>query len=184
MKIGYTRVSSTHQDLLIQIRTLQEKGCERIYSEKISGKSKDRPELQRMLNDVREGDIVIVTKLDRLGRNLQHLHEIVNLLHDKKVHFKVLSNPDMDTSSVFGKMIFSILGTISEFERGLINERCQTGREEFIRRGGKLGRKSKFSDEVKQQIQFLHKVKNLSWNQLSEQFQCSRQTIYRILSAG
>lgn len=184
MKIGYTRVSTTHQDLEIQIRSLQEQGCERIYSEKISGKSKDRPELQRMLNDVREGDIVIVTKLDRLGRNLQHLHEIVNLLHEKKVDFKVLSNPDLDTTSVFGKMIFSILGTISEFERGLILERTKIGRENYVRSGGKLGRKPKFTDEVKQQIQFLHKVKNLSWNQLSEQFQCSRQTIYRILSAG
>tara|TARA_S200002703_G_scaffold85082_2_gene73480 strand:- start:279 stop:902 length:624 start_codon:yes stop_codon:yes gene_type:complete len=182
MKIGYCRVSTTDQSLDTQVQKLKDEGCERIYKEKISGKSsKNRPQLQKMLEDVRSGDLVMVTKLDRLGRSILDLHQIVNQLQDKKVDFKILSNPDMDTTSPFGKLIFSILGTISEFERSMILERTKDGRENYVRNGGKLGRKKKFSQEEIDQIQFLHKEKGMSFNQLKERFNCSRITIYRTI---
>lgn len=182
MKIGYSRVSGSSQDPGLQIEQLKEHGCEKIYSEKVSGKSsKNRPELQRMLEDVRSEDLVCVTKLDRLGRSLLDLHQIVNQLRDKGVHFKVLSNPDMDTSSPFGKLIFSILGTISEFEREIIKIRTSEGRERYVEKGGKLGRKKRFSPEEIDQILYLHNEKGMSYNQLRERFNCSRSTIYRVI---
>ena len=182
MKIGYCRVSGSSQDLGLQIEQLKKHGCEKIYSEKVSGKSsKNRPELQRMLEDVRSDDLVCVTKLDRLGRSLLDLHQIVNQLRDKGVHFKVLSNPDMDTSSPFGKLIFSILGTISEFEREIIKIRCTEGRERYVEKGGKLGRKKKFTDEEVDTILFLHRERGMSYNKLKERYGVSRSTIYRVI---
>ena len=182
MKIGYCRVSTTDQSLDTQTQKLKDEGCERIYQEKISGKSsKNRPQLQKMLEDVRSGDLVMVTKLDRLGRSILDLHQIVNQLQDKGVNFKILSNPDMDTTSPFGRLIFSILGTISEFERSMILERTKEGRLNYVKNGGKLGRKKKFTQEKVDEIQFLHKEKGMSFNQLSERFNCSRITIYRTI---
>lgn len=182
MKIGYGRVSTTGQRLDPQTEALENFGCEKTFLEKRSGKSsKDRPELQNLLDQVRSGDVVVVTKLDRLGRSLMDLHQIVRKLDEKGVGFQVIENPEIDTTSAYGKMIFSILGTVSEFERDLINERCRVGREFSKQRGVKFGRKPSLTNEQKDQIRYLSEQKKVGWNELSKRFEVSRQTIYRVL---
>jgi len=181
MKIGYGRVSSVGQSLEIQVKLLKEEGCEKIYLEKKSGKNLDRKEFQKLLGDLRSGDCVVVTRLDRCSRSLKDLLNVVEILNEKECHLKVLSNPDLDTSSVYGKLIFSILGSLSEFERTLINERCSEGRKNYLENGGTLGRKEKLTQEQKEEILFLQEKKKLSWSELSQRFGVSRQTIWRIL---
>jgi DNA invertase Pin-like site-specific DNA recombinase len=109
------------------------------------------------------------------------LHQIVQKLDEYGVGFKVIENPEIDTTSSYGKMIFSILGTVSEFERDLINERCRLGREFSKQRGVKFGRKPVLTDEEKDQIRYLSEQKKVGWNELANRFDVSRQTIYRAL---
>ena len=184
MKIGYGRVSTNGQRLDPQEEKLREFGCEKILLEKRSGKTaKDRPELQKVLDLVRSGDVVVVTKLDRLGRSLMDLHQIVQQLDEKGVGFQVVENPEIDTTSAYGKMIFSILGTVSEFERDLINERCRIGREFSKQRGVKFGRKPSLTQDQQDQIRFLNDQKQVGWVELAKRFGVSRQTIYRVLKS-
>lgn len=124
--IGYARVSTSEQSLEAQLEQLKAAGVERIYEEKISGVKKDRPELAAMLDYVREGDSVIITKLDRIGRSTRHLLEIVETLKSKGVEFKVL-NINLDTSTPTGKLMLTMLAAVASFEREMMLERQQEG---------------------------------------------------------
>jgi len=141
MKIGYARVSSNNQDLGLQRKELLKAGCEKIFSESVSGKDNNRTELTKMLNDLRAKDIVVVYKIDRIARSLKGLIEIIELLKDKKVDLVSLDSGDrVDTTSPMGKAFFQIAGVFAELERGMINARTKAGIEKAKLDGIKFGR--------------------------------------------
>jgi DNA invertase Pin-like site-specific DNA recombinase len=138
--IGYARVSTEEQDLTVQLEQLQTTGMDKIFQEKASGVKEDRPQLQAMLEYVREGDTVVVCKLDRLARSTRHLLEIVDGLEKKQVAFKVL-NINLDTSTPTGKLMLSMLAAIGQFERELLLERQKEGIRLAKAKGVYIGRK-------------------------------------------
>lgn len=140
MKIGYARVSTSGQSLDRQIDSLREAGCERIYSEKVSAVKKDRPELDRMMDALREGDVVIVSELTRLGRSLKDLIDLIERIHVTGANVVSLSEPWMDTTSVQGSLIFNIFAAFAQFERDLTRQRVLDGLEAARDRGRKGGR--------------------------------------------
>lgn len=150
MRIGYARVSTAEQSLDLQEKALREAGCERIFRDKgVSGSQRSRPQLEKALNALGQGDILVVWKLDRLGRSLAHLIEIVGNLGDRDIGFASLSE-SIDTTSAGGKLIFHIMGALAEFERSLIVERTKAGMAAAKARGEHLGRKRKLShDQLK-----------------------------------
>ncbi len=139
MKIGYARVSTTEQSLNRQVDQLTAVGCERIYQEKVSGAKTDRPELARLLDALREGDVVIVTELSRLGRTVKGLVELVENIHQIGADIKSLKE-SIDTTTPTGKMVFTVMAAVSEMERDLICERTAEGLKAARARGRKGGR--------------------------------------------
>ena len=138
--IGYARVSTEDQHLEMQLAQLREAGTERIYQEKISGVRTDRPELMALLDYVRDGDIVICCKLDRIARSTRHLLEVVEVLEKKGVAFRVL-NINLDTSTPTGKLMLSMLAAIGQFEREMMLERQREGITLAKKAGAYKGRK-------------------------------------------
>lgn len=181
MKIGYARVSTNDQDTQLQIDALNVAGCERIYQEKQSGAKKDRPELQQCLKSLREGDSLIVWKLDRLGRSLQHLIEVITDLENKQIGFQSLTE-NIDTTSTTGKLIFHIFGSLAEFERGLIQERVKAGLEAAKKKGKKFGRPEALND--KDQAMAIAMFNGGATKiDIARHFNVTRQTIYSVLKA-
>ena len=148
MKIGYARVSTQDQNLSLQISSLQKFGCEKIFSEKKSG-VKRRPELEGLMNIVREGDIVVIWKIDRLARSLAELISITEQFKSKGVDL-VSIDGQVDTTSAMGRMFFQITGAFAEFERNLIIERTKAGIVEAKKRGVQLGRPKGLTSESQQ----------------------------------
>lgn len=149
MKIGYARVSTKDQLLDLQIDALKKDGCELIFKETASGAKTDRPELQKLLNHLRKGDIVVVYKLDRLGRSLKHLLEVVAELNLKEVGIRSI-NDAIDTTTPQGRLFFNISASFAEFERDLIRERTKSGLEAARARGRKGGRRQGMTKEAEQ----------------------------------
>jgi DNA invertase Pin-like site-specific DNA recombinase len=147
MLIGYARVSTDDQHLDHQRAALRAAGCHRIYAEKVSGAKRDRPELARMLDHLREGDVVVATRLDRLARSTRDLLEIAELLNRAGAGLRSLAEPWADTTSAAGKMVLTIFAGIAEFERSLIAERTSTGRAAARQKGVRFGRPPKLSAE-------------------------------------
>jgi DNA invertase Pin-like site-specific DNA recombinase len=145
-KIGYARVSTLDQNLDLQLEDLKLAGCERIYQEKASGKTTDRPQLDNCLKALRPGDKLVVWKLDRLGRSLPDLVKIVSGLAENGVFFESLTEK-LDTGSVTGTLIFHIFAALADFERGLIQERTIAGLEAARKRGRIGGRPKKLTDK-------------------------------------
>lgn len=139
--IGYARVSTTDQNLDAQVKQLTEAGCDRIYQEKVSGVKRDRPELSSLLDYVREGDVVVCCKLDRIARSTAHLLEITETLEKKGVAFRVL-NLNLDTTTPTGKLMLTMLGAIATFEREMMLERQRDGIAEAKEAGKYKGRKA------------------------------------------
>ena len=133
MIIGYARVSTRDQNLDMQLSALHGAGCEQIYQEKVSG-IKERPELERCLQSLRSGDTLVVYKLDRLGRSLRNLVEIIDDLTHREVAITSIKD-NIDASTATGRMIVNLFATLAEFERDMIAERCQTGRQAAKARG-------------------------------------------------
>ena len=140
MIIGYARVSTAEQSLDRQIDQLTTEGCERIYQEKVSGASKERPELTRLLDALREGDVVVITELSRLGRTVKGLIELVEKIHQAGADLKSLKESWLDTTSPMGKMVFTMMAGFAEMERDLIRERTAEGLKAARARGRKGGR--------------------------------------------
>lgn len=179
MKIGYARVSTTEQNLDLQLAALNQAGCGRIYQEKISGAKRDRPELQRLLDQLRPDDIVVVWKLDRLARSTQHLLELVDIMKTVEASFCSLSEPWADTTSHSGKMIMTVFAGIAEFERDLIRERTSVGRVAAKKRGVRFGRPEKMNDEQKILAKrLLQEDKSVS--EVAKTFNVHKATIYRL----
>lgn len=142
--IGYARVSSLDQCLDGQSESLRAAGCTRIFAEKVSGKStKTRDQLKALLADLMPGDVVIVTRLDRLARSAQDLLNILGAIEDKGAQFKSLADAWCDTSSPHGRLMITILGALAEFERALILERTAAGMKRAREQGVKFGRRYK-----------------------------------------
>lgn len=148
MKIGYARVSTKDQNLELQRDALQEAGCEKLFKEKISGKKADRPELQKMLEQLRKGDIVIIWKLDRLGRSLRDLVHLVQEIQEKGAGLKSLHD-SIDTTTPQGKLTFHLFAALAEFERDIISERTKAGLASARARGRKGGRPKGLSKQAK-----------------------------------
>src|SRR4029079_15520040 len=143
--VGYARVSSTGQDLALQLEQLQ--GCEKVFKEKRSGIDAGRPELKRWLKYLREGDTLFVSKIDRLARSTSDLYRIISLLAEKGVAFKVMDDPSIDTTSRTGKLVMGILALIAEFENDIRRERQMDGIAKARDRGVKFGRKRDLTPE-------------------------------------
>lgn len=139
-KIGYARVSTLKQQNESQIDDLKAAGCERIYEEKISGKNRDRPQLKKMLYNIRPGDLVIVAKIDRLARSTLDLLKILDELTNAGAGFTILDNPALDTTTIYGKLLLDVLAAIGEFERGMIRARTEEGKARARQFGTKSGR--------------------------------------------
>ena len=144
MRIGYARVSTQDQNAELQTDALRASGCEQIHQEKASGKSRDRPELERCLQTLRTGDTLVVWRLDRLGRSLKDLVEIVQALQDRGIGFQSLTE-SLDTTNAGGRLVFHIFGALAEFERNLIRERTIAGLAAARARGRRGGRREKLS---------------------------------------
>lgn len=141
MQIGYARISTDAQDLTTQRELLAAAGCQRLFSDKITGTHADRPELARMLDHLRAGDVVTVTSLDRLARSIRDLLGITERLQAVGAGLRSLSEPWADTASPAGKIVLTVFAGIAEFERSLIVERTRRGREAARRRGVQFGRR-------------------------------------------
>ena len=143
MKVGYARVSTTEQDLSGQLAALKEAGCARVYNEKKSGADGNRAALQRMLKEVGPGDIVVVTRLDRLARSVRDLLNILERFGQDNVGFVSLREKHIDTTSAGGRLVLNIMASIAEFERELIQARMAEGRKRAVDNGVQFGRPHK-----------------------------------------
>jgi DNA invertase Pin-like site-specific DNA recombinase len=188
MLIGYARVSKSdgHQVLDLQIDALTNSGVkeENIYSDKISGSKDARPGLENCLKALREDDILVVYKLDRLGRNLKHLIQTVEDLTKRKIGFKVLSGQgvNIDTTTPAGKMIFSIFGALAEFERELIRERTIAGIQAARARGRMGGRKFNLTKAQVRVAEASMKNRDTSVTELCKELKITRATLYKYIS--
>ena len=144
MKIGYARVSTTDQNPALQLAALKREGCEKIFTDKASGALRKRPELEKCLKRLNAGDVLVVWKLDRLGRSLRDLITLLDDLKGQGVRFKSLTE-SIDTHTPTGRAMWQMIGVLAELERSLIRERTQAGRAAAIKRGVKMGRKPKLS---------------------------------------
>src|ERR1700704_5016561 len=145
MIIGYARVSTDGQTLDAQQATLKAAGADKAYAEKVSGVVTDRRELAKAIASLTCGDVLIVTKLDRLARSTRDLLNTIATVSDKGAGFKVLDNPSLDTTCAHGRLLLNILGSIAEFERELIRSRTGEGRARAKARGVRFGRKPKLT---------------------------------------
>ena len=188
MLIGYARVSKSdgHQVLDLQIDALTNSGVkeENIYSDKISGSIDDRIGLENCLKALRENDILVVYKLDRLGRNLKHLIQTVEDLTKRKIGFKVLSGQgvNIDTTTPAGKMIFSIFGALAEFERELIRERTIADITAARARGRMGGRKFNLTKAQVRLAEASMKNRDTSVTELCKELKITRATLYKYIS--
>jgi DNA invertase Pin-like site-specific DNA recombinase len=142
---GYARVSTQDQDLSAQVEALEAAGATKIYREKISGVRADRPQLAKLMAGLKPGDVVLVCKLDRLGRSTRELLELIDRISKAGAVFRSLGDPLWDTSSPQGRLLSTLLAAIAEFERELIRERTGEGRKRAMANGVKFGRKPKLS---------------------------------------
>jgi DNA invertase Pin-like site-specific DNA recombinase len=176
MHIGYARVSTQDQNPELQTDALKSAGCEQIFTDKLSGATRERPELESCIKTLRKGDTLIVWRLDRLGRSLKDLVEIISELENNGIAFKSL-NESIDTSSAGGKLIFHIFGALSEFERNLIRERTLAGLEAAKARGRTGGRKPKMNAKDVAKANAMLADPNITKIEVAEHFAVSRVTL-------
>ena len=183
MKIGYARVSTADQNLNLQLDALKKIRCEKIYQEKVSGARFARPELDEMMKNVRSGDIIVVWKLDRLGRSLKHLVELVGTLMEKEVGLQSLNDP-IDTTTPQGRLTFNIFASLAEFERDLIRERTQAELKAARARSRKGGRPRGLSGKAKQAAkaaETLYRKHEHSVQEIAKMLGISKSTLYSYL---
>ncbi len=179
--LGYARVSTADQDLRLQIEAFKKEGVTKIFKEKVSGAKADRPELHKMLEYAREGDTIIVWKLDRLARSLRQLIEIVDDLNQRGIGFKVLTGAPIDTTSPHGKLVFGIFGALAEFEREQTLERVEAGLAAAREAGRVGGRPSLSEDKVTEIRQRL--ARKESWSTICQAMSISRSTLAKYAKA-
>ena len=184
MRIGYARVSTQEQTLDLQRDALQQAGCERIFTDMVSGSKAERPGLDTALDQLRPGDVLVVWRLDRLGRSLGHLIESVTALSQKEIGFRSLTE-QIDTTSPSGKLVFHVFGALAEFERDLIRERTQAGLGAARARGRFGGRPKALRDPKKlAMLQQLYADPNNAIDDICQTLRISRTTLYRYVTPG
>lgn len=179
MIIGYARVSTADQNLDRQKDALEQYGIERLYCEKMSGTKKSRPELDRMLSELNEGDAVVIESLSRLGRSTKHLLELVEELNKRNVRLISLKET-IDTTSSTGRLLFTILSSLAQFERDVLVERTQEGLAAARARGRCGGRPRTDENAVKKAVA-LYKTKEYSAKEIQELTGVSPTTLYRAI---
>ncbi|MCE7626389.1 recombinase family protein [Vibrio fluvialis] len=183
MKIGYARVSTDDQDLALQLDALKNHGCERVFEEKVSGRSQKRPMLDRMLDTLREGDTVVVWRLDRLGRGLKHLIELMSDFQERGIQFVSL-NEAIDTSTPTGELTFHIFASIAQFERAIISERTKAGLKAARARGRKGGRKPSLSQQDIKKAAAMLLDPSVTKTDVAKHFKVSRPTLDKALKTN
>lgn len=180
MLIGYARVSTLDQNEDLQVDALKSAGCERWYVDHASGAKASRPELDRMVEVLREGDVLVVWKLDRLGHSVQNLVDVMNRLQDMGVGFKSLTE-QMDTTTPGGVLVFNVFAAMAQFERDLIRERTNAGLKAARSRGRVGGRRHKLSKSDEAMARQLYASKSVTVNEIAQRFRISRGTVYGVL---
>jgi len=183
MKIGYARISTIDQSFNLQVDALNNAGCEKIYREIVSGAKAERSQLTAMLNDLRKGDILVIWKLDRLGRSLKHLVSLVGELVQKDVGLQSINDP-IDTTTPQGRLSFNIFASFAEFERELIRVRTQAGLSAARARGRFGGRPKGLPKEAEATAcaaETLYLERKLSVRQIIEKLNISKGTLYSYL---
>lgn len=183
MKIGYARVSTKDQNFGLQIDALQKAGCEKFYREVVSGARTERPVLDRVVDSLRTGDVLVIWKLDRLGRSLKHLVELVNTLRERGVGLQSLNDP-IDTTTPQGRLSFNLFASLAEFERDLIRERTQAGLSAARARGRNGGRPKGLSAQAEATAcaaETLYLERKLSVRQVADRLGISKSTLYAYL---
>jgi len=183
MKIGYARVSTKDQNLNLQKDALKKAGCKKIYSEQVSGAKIERKQLDEMIKQVRKGDIIVVWKLDRLGRSLRDLVNLISKFQEMEVGFKSLQD-SIDTTTPTGKLTFHLFAALAEFERDIISERTKAGLKSARARGRLGGRPKGLSKQAQNKARLaesLYKEKELSIKEICDYLSISKPTVYRYL---
>ena len=178
MLIGYARVSTLDQTLALQQDALRRAGCDRFFTDVVSGSTTDRQGLTDALDHLRAGDVLVVWKLDRLGRSLSHLMAMVEHLHQQGIGFRSLSE-QMHTTTAGGHLIFHIFGALAEFERALIRERTQAGLATARARGRVGGRRPKLTPDQINMVRQLLATRSAA--EVAEALDVSRATVYRVI---
>jgi DNA invertase Pin-like site-specific DNA recombinase len=181
--IGYARVSTGDQDLNMQMDELKAAGCALVFTDKGSGAKKDRPGLEKCLRELQPGDTLVLWRLDRLGRSMQHLVSVITDLKERKVGFKSLRDGAIDTTTASGELVFNIFAALAQFERELIRERTRAGLSAARARGRMGGRKpvSPLDPKVRMATR-MHKDQSLSINEICSTLKISKATFYRYIS--
>lgn len=180
MKVGYARVSTHDQNLSLQLDALGRAGCQKIYQDQMSSMKAERPGLQEALTYLRSGDTLVVWRLDRLGRSLKHLIEMVNGLEERGIGFQSLQE-SIDTTTSGGRLVFHIFGALAEFERNLIQERTQAGLQ-AARARGRQGGRPKSLDMTKTMLLYqLYDEKRHSIQEICDILGISKSTLYAYL---
>jgi DNA invertase Pin-like site-specific DNA recombinase len=181
MLIGYARVSTIDQNLENQTDLLKQAGCELIFADKITGTKFDRPKLNELKKTIKKGDVVVVWKLDRLGRGLRDLINLMQEFEDQEIGFKSLTE-GIDTTTTAGRLIFHIFASLAEFERALIVERTQAGLRAGRARGRIGGRPKLMTDSQIELMQKMHADKTVTIKSILETFKINRSMMYRYLN--
>ncbi|MHB8629198.1 MAG: recombinase family protein [Aggregatilineales bacterium] len=183
MKIGYARISTQDQELALQLDALEKAECEKTYREKFTGSTKERPQLQKMLEQLRQGDVVVIWKLDRLARSLTDLVDLVNLIQARGAALYSL-NDQIDTTTPHGKFTFHLFAALAEFERDIIRERTNAGLAAARARGRNGGRPKGLSKKAQHTAIIAEKLyveKKLTVTEICEQLSISKGTLYSYL---
>lgn len=177
MKIGYARVSTSDQSVYMQKHALKNEGCEKLFTDVASGVRTDRPGLDDALTHLREGDTLVVWKLDRLGRSIQHLIQTIKSLQERKIGFKSLQE-SIDTTTSGGKLVFHIFSALAEFERDLIQERTKAGLQAARARGRMGGRPALLKPTQVARLKKLYDARKNTVAEICKIFHISRPTFY------
>lgn len=180
MLVGYARISTADQKHELQIDALKKSGCEKIFTETASGAQRDRPQLKAALEYMRDGDVLVVWKLDRLARSLKQLIETVENMGEAGIGFRSLTEA-IDTTTSGGRLVFHIFGAIAEFERSLIRERTMAGLDAARASGKKLGRPKSLSEEDLIAARAMLADKRLTVDEIAAWLHVSPATLYRYL---
>lgn len=182
MQIGYARVSTSDQNLDLQIDELKKVGCEKIFTDTASGSKTDRKGLQAAIDFARDGDVLVCWKLDRIGRSLSHLITTVTSLNHRGIGFRCITQ-NLDTTTPSGMLIFHVFGAMAEFERSLIRERTQAGLKAARARGRMGGRPKVLDDKTAKMALTLHADGKTPITEICRTLKVSRATFYRTLKA-
>ena len=180
---GYARVSTGDQDARLQHDALEAAGCYKVFTDTASGALASRPELGKLLDQLRPGDTLVVWRLDRLGRSIRHLIDQLTELQERGIEFRSLQE-NIDTGSSGGRLVFHIFASLAEFERDLISERTHAGLEAARARGRRGGRPPLLSGDKLRTARKLYEQQDMTVAQIGEVLGVSRTTVYRALQRG